>query len=88
MWKYLDEMYPHVIQIETKFGTAIFNGEKYFHFNNAVQSLVNMFDCSRDDAANTFKDWEKSRPVMVKIKNSTNESVLVHKTTEINCVTT
>ena len=87
MWKYLDEMYPHVVQIETKFGNVVFNGDIYFDFNKVVKSLVDMFDCVRDEAIETLHEWKNCRPIMVKIKTSTNESVLVHKTTEINCVT-
>lgn len=87
MMTYLCETYPNAFMYRCKFGELLYMSPTYhLHLAHAtmVNQLISLFCCSWMDAEITFDKWKTSRPVMVRIVNSTNENVLVQLETECN----
>ena len=77
MYKFLDTCYPTVFVVETKFGNAVkYNGNQVFavmdkHF--AVDHLCSFFSLTIPEGQDVFDSWLKTRPVYVRLGNSTTD---------------
>ena len=82
MFKYLDNRHPNFFRYETKFGIV----PRFIRDDNYVVgdiirkdtlSLCNLFSCEFEYASSVYKKWMNSKPVYVRIKNSTNGYLFV-----------
>ena len=91
MMTYLCETYPDAYTYRSKFGDILYdknNGvyDMSLHVKRlkVVNQLVSLFCCSGYDAKSVFESWKASRPIFVRVVNSTNEVVLLPLETECN----
>jgi hypothetical protein len=90
MFIYLNESYPNVYIYRCKFGDALYNivgqmGEgRHVSRRDIAKKLTLLFSCDESDSYDVFDSWSASRPVYVRLKSSTNETVLVPLVTECN----
>lgn len=83
MFEFLNTFCPDVFLLRTKFGiiprynnnpdNCSFEEIKRKH----VKMLYNFFSCDLDYCTDVYKQWLNSKPIYVRIKNSTNDSVFV-----------
>ena len=85
MYNFLDTCYPTVFILETKFGNAVkYDRNLVFsvmdkHF--AVDHLCSFFSLTIPEGQDVFDSWLKTRPVYVRLGNSTTD-VYVPKISE------
>lgn len=78
MFKFLDLMNPNMFRLETKFGNVPrYNGEDNFIVGNEkrrqILLLCDFFSCEFDNGLSVYEKWLSSKPVYVRIKNSTTD---------------
>lgn len=85
MMIYLCETYPDAYTYRSKFGDVLYDKNKDVTIIRAkvVTQLVSLFTCNQWDAYHVFDNWKLSRPVYVRVLNSTNETVYIPL--EIKC---
>jgi hypothetical protein len=88
---YLNVTYPNVYTYRCKFGdilylnnNSVFDNHLHIKRVNVVAQLVLLFSCDELDAYDVFDSWRDSRPVYVRVVNSTNDAVLVPLETVCN----
>ena len=78
MFKFLDRLNPNMFLLETKFGTIprysregdyVIGEEKL----KQVSLLCDFFSCENDYGLSVYDKWLSSKPVYVRIKNSTSD---------------
>ena len=91
MFKYLNGVYPTAYIYRCKFGEVLYLDDgmvvdNHYHIRRreVVTRLVSLFTCEESYADYVFDNWRASRPVYVRSVNSTNNTVLVPLTTELN----
>ena len=91
MFKYLNGAYPTAYIWKSKFGELIYINnnivlDKHLHIRRVevVVQLVSLFSCDELYAYDVFDSWQASLPVYGRTGNSTNNTVLVPLTTELN----
>ena len=82
MFRFLNTLRPNLYIIRTKFGDV----PQYYKDSNYaivdvkykdIDKLCNTFGISKEDGVIVYNNWLNSRPVYTRLKNSTNDSVLV-----------
>jgi hypothetical protein len=82
MFRFLNTLHPELYCIRTKFGDV----PQYYKDRNYaivdvkykdIDKLCNTFGISKEDGVIVYNNWLNSRPVYTRLKNSTNDSVLV-----------
>jgi len=87
MFEFLDNFYPDVYFIRTKFGLIPRYDVKYTGSSRYVKTLCNFFSCELEYGLEIYKEWLNSKPVYTYVKNSTNGNTLVRESHPNNCVT-
>lgn len=84
MFRFLNTLRPNLYIIRTKFGDVPqYYGEwnRYYAIVDVkykdIVKLCNTFGISKEDGELVYNKWLKTKPVYTRMKNSTNESVLV-----------
>ena len=83
MFKFLDLMNPNMFLLETKFGAIPRYSREGDYLvgderRDQIMSLCSFFSCEFDYGLSVYEKWLSSKPVYVRIKNSTT-SLLVPK---------
>lgn len=84
MFKFLDTLNPNMFLLETKFGTIpkYERGGNYligFEKKKDIMRLSDFFSITYSDAELIYEDWLMSKPVYVRIKNTTTEYTYIPK---------
>ena len=84
MFNFLDLMSPNMYVLETKFGTIpSYNREGNYVIGDEKRKqillLCSFFSCEYDDGLSVYNKWLSTKPIYVRIKNSTTD-LLVPKT--------
>ena len=84
MFRFLNTLRPNLYFIRTKFGDV---PQYYKEWNRNyaivemkykdIDKLCNTFGIFKEDGVIVYNNWLSSRPVYTRLKNSTNDSVLV-----------
>ena len=81
IFEYLNVNYPNLYIRKTKFGDVICGydrGTSWLYVRSeAIDTIKVLFSCDIATADELVNDWIKSRPVFDRIRNSTNEFVLI-----------
>jgi hypothetical protein len=82
--KFLDTKYPNAFWKKTKFGNLAMYGDEPIQGEVLIRELCDWFDVTQDFARHNLKVWISTLPVVVSIYNSTNPTVLVSYTMQVN----
>ena len=82
MFMFLDKLNPGIFRYRTKFGIIprYNRGGSYTIVDvkdKDIKKLCNTFNLSWEDGKDVYTYWLSTKPVAVRIKNSTNEDVFV-----------
>ena len=93
MFRYLDNIRPNVFVLKTKFGNVPrYNREGDFVVGNEkrkdIERLCRFFSIHHYDGKDVYDRWLETKPIFVRIKNSTNDSVFVPESEANNVSTT
>ena len=82
MYKFLDHLNPNIFLLETKFGIIPRYGIKGDYVigevkRKHIKMLCNFFSSDLDYCTDVYEQWLDSKPVCVRLKNSTNEDTFV-----------
>lgn len=97
MFIFLDNMNPKLFMLKTKFGTVPhYEREGTYAIADEKRSQVNKlcdyFSCHYVDALAIYDKWLSTKPIYVRVKNSTNKSVYVPESrvdntqTNLDCI--
>ena len=87
MFIYLNLTYPNAYTYRSKFGDVLYVCDSLnYHIArlSVINQLMLLFSCSGLEADNVFNSWRASRPIFVRLENSTNGVVLRLLETECN----
>lgn len=92
MFEFLDTFYPQVRLLKTKFGIipmyGIKGGWDVFQIKlKHIKMLCDYFSCDTDYCKGIYEEWLDNRPVHVRVKNSTNDDLMVLLTEPQNSAT-
>jgi hypothetical protein len=76
MYDFLTHLNPNLIIVRTKFGDSYRNNGDVFSIHDkrtAINSLCNCFGISLPESAEVFVCWLKTRPVYVRLENTTTD---------------
>lgn len=76
MYNFLDNLYPNFVVRKTKFGNSYINNGDLFSVEDkmcAIKSICNFFSVTVFDGTVIFKSWIKTKPVYVRLENSTTD---------------
>jgi hypothetical protein len=82
MFRFLNTLRPNLYSIRTKWGDipTYYTDRDYLPVDvkrKDIVKLCNTFGISNEDGELVYNKWLKTKPVYTRMKNSTNESVLV-----------
>ena len=82
MYMFLDKLHPNLFRYRTKFGIIPrYNKRGSYTISGVrdkdIMKLCNTFNISWEDGKNVYTSRLSTKPVAVRIKNSTNEDVFV-----------
>lgn len=86
MFKFLDALNPEFFRYETKFGIIPRYEREDGNYVvgdivcKDIMRLCNYFSCEFEYASSVYKKWMETKPVYVRIKNSTNSYLFVPAT--------
>lgn len=78
MFKFLDHLNPNMFLLETRFGNIprynregsyVVTSEKH----KQILLLCDFFSCEFDNGATVYEKWLSSKPIYVRLKNSTSD---------------
>ena len=86
MFKYLNKAHPKSYVVKTKFGNVPhFDEEGSFTLldkkNKIISMLCDLFSCDKDYATEIYESWVKTLPIYVRMKGTTNTTILVMEQT-------
>ena len=92
MFEFLDNFYPHIRLLKTKFGIIPMYGMKANYAMGEVKRkhvkiLCGYFSCDSDYGKDVYEQWLNSRPIYVRVKNYTDIDTFVLESESNNCVT-
>ena len=92
MFKFLDQIRPNMFVLKTKFGNVpAYNRSGNFVVGDEkrkdIERLCRFFSIHDYDGKYIYEKWLGTKPIYVRIKNSTNDTVLVPES-EVNNVST
>ena len=93
MFRFLDQMRPNMFVVKTKFGNVPrYNREGDFIVGNEkrkdIEKLCHYFCLEYYQGKLIYENWMATKPTYVRVKNSTNDTVLVPESKVDNSTTT
>lgn len=76
MFDFLDNLYPNFVVRKTKFGNSYVNNDDVFSIHDkrtAINNLCSFFSITMSEGAEVFVSWLKTKPVYVRLENSTTD---------------